>query len=250
MNISFGPQAQAKCVTIAGRKCHAQHNRVICDNGYYKRRRSSSSNGVGCCGSKRQWGIQSVRHWGSVVGSRKYAVQEGNQLRAKQRKLHLRKWIACKWANGGRGSSGSSSCGKQRAGAGAMQNKTTSQPENKQLSSVAAAWQVARWRAEKPQTGDKMVLQNIVVAVVVSCCCCHCRCCWFCCCCCCCWQRAINFPWKNFVHLIFSNFNDILMRFENKRQSKPHSPTHTHTHTFSHSLTLFYAQSHTHTHPA
>lgn len=48
-----------------------------------------------------------------------------------------------------------------------MQNKTTSQPENKQLSSAAAAWQVARWRAAKPQTGDKMPLQNIVVAVVV-----------------------------------------------------------------------------------
>jgi len=55
-----------------------------------------------------------------------------------------------------------------------------------------------------------------------------------------CWQRAINFAWKNFVHLIFSNFNDILMRFENKQNSDPHPYTHT--------LTPIYPHKYTHTH--
>jgi len=117
-----------------------------------------------------------------------------------------------------------------------MQNKTTSQPENKQLSNNnIVGGKVQGYTVAPPNRKQALKCRCESLLQLLLCCCC---------CSCCCWQRAINFTWKNFVHLIFSSFNDILMRFENKQRSEPHPHTHKPTPMYTHTHTYTYIYSH------
>jgi len=92
-----------------------------------------------------------------------------------------------------------------------------------------SGWKVQGYTVAPPNRKQALKCRCESLLQLLLCCCC--------CCSCCCWQRAINFTWKNFVHLIFSSFNDILMRFENKQRSESHPHTHTNQHLCIHTLT-------------